>query len=201
MAGHAERVPTKTPPADATANALFSQGHKVRRALFNKAVVAVDDGLLAQATVDAIRRGTGPLDMANDCLELASLFKQDPAMATRVNVSAADIQGANDIAARIIDLVKPKRANATIDPADAARRDAAAARDRIWTLVERTWERNIWRAGACIFGRAVDDHVPLLGSGTRARKPAEPTPPAPAPSPTPAPAPAPAPAPDAARPR
>ena len=77
------------------------------------------------------------------------------------------------------------RAFASVDTADTEQREAAAARDRIWTLVERTWERNVWRAGACIFGRDVEKHIPLLGSGTRTRKAAEPNPPAPVPVPAP----------------
>lgn len=46
------------------------------------------------------------------------------------------------------------------------------ARDRLWTLFERSWENDAWHAGAWIHGRAVDDHVsPLQSRAVRKRAP------------------------------
>jgi hypothetical protein len=43
----------------------------------------------------------------------------------------------------------------------------------MWTLLERSWEANVWRAGAYLFGRDVDQHVPPLHSRmSTKRKPA-----------------------------
>ena len=173
------------------ARAVFSQASKARKALLDKATVAANEGLLSAAAVTAIRHGHGPVDTANDCVALAALFFENAsALAGKVHVTADEIKNANDVGAKLLSLLKPEHAR---KPASQQQQDAMVTRDRMWTLFEQTWERNVWRAGAWLFGREVGEHIPLLGTRVRAsRKPV-----APAPSPTPSPAPVPTPSPTA----
>src|SRR5262249_52424651 len=60
---------------------------------------------------------------------------------------------------------------------------ATDLRNRLWTLFELTWEKQVWRSGAWIFGRAADAHAPAPRAPSRGKRnpkppPAE-TPPAP----------------------
>ncbi len=73
--------------------------------------------------------------------------------------------------------LKPEGAVAA--PAEAS--EAALVRDRMWTLLKRR-HAHLREAGVVVFGLdALDDHIPPLGSRTRARPaPKEPA----APSPT-----------------
>nr|HEX4319231.1 hypothetical protein [Kofleriaceae bacterium] len=161
-------------PEPSDAPSLFKDAHKVRSALMAKATVAVREGRLPAAVVDAIRRGRGPIDAAKDCIALATLFAENVELAARVNVSRDDIRAANDVGARLLDAVKPQRARAPRDHDELVTIDA---RDRLWTLFEQTWERHVWRAAAWVFGRDVDQRLPKLGAGRHVRKPATTTPP------------------------
>lgn len=180
-AGQTERRPAVT----SAARAVLAQAQKARKSLLDKATVAANEGLLAEAAVEAIRRGQGPVDTANDCVALAAMFFQNaPALAGKVHVTADEIQGANDLGAKLLGLLKPEHARKPRNPAAAA---AIDVRDRLWTLFDRTWERNVWCAGAWLFGRDVENHIPLLGTRVRSAKKPVAVAPAPAPEPTPAP--------------
>jgi hypothetical protein len=54
---------------------------------------------------------------------------------------------------------KKKKAD---DGAPSAAELAIATRDRLWTVIERRYDA-LWRVGAYLFGRAVDERVPPLG--------------------------------------
>jgi hypothetical protein len=100
-------------------------------------------------------------------------------------VTADDIKAADDIGQKVLAEIRPDDAPPPALAAEIA--TAAGERDRLWTLFYQTWERNVWRAGALVFGRdEVDDHIPSLRSRA-ARHSAPPPARAPSPSPTPAP--------------
>lgn len=47
---------------------------------------------------------------------------------------------------------------------------ATLIRNQLWTLLTRAWERDLWRAGAWVFGMDVDEKVPKLGARRRVEK-------------------------------
>ena len=81
--------------------------------------------------------------------------------------------GAAEVGSALLARLKPGGARRTrsLDGDRAARADA---RDRLWTLLVKR-HAELWRAGAYLFGRAVDQHVPPLQSRalrTRKKSPA-----------------------------
>ncbi|HEX4417070.1 MAG TPA: hypothetical protein VH165_04180 [Kofleriaceae bacterium] len=164
-------------PITGEVKALLTAASKLRANLLAKADVLVVDGIVPVATVAGIRKGRGPGDTAGDCIALAALFHEHAgALAGHVTVSAADIQAANDAGAKLLAALHPEAARRVPDKDLTA---AVDARDRLWSLFEQTWEHQIWRPGAWLFGRDVDQHVPPLGARThrRAAKPAPAPPP------------------------
>ena len=163
---------------------------KVRAVLFAKVDVLVLDGIIPESEVAGIRKGRGPIDTAGDCVALAALIrKYAKLIAGHVMITAEDLQTASDLGAQLLTELR----SATAPAKTKQLQEDAEARDRLWTLFVQTWEQNVWRAGAWVWGRDVDDHIPALGS----RRPtkSEPAAPQPAPAPVPAPTPAPTPAP------
>ncbi len=171
-------------PTTGETKAMLATASRLRAQLLAKADVLVIDGVIPAATVAGIRKGRGPIDSAGDCIALAALFHEHAdQLAGRVMVTPAVIQAANDIGAKLLTALRPDAAKKAPNKELVS---AADARDRLWTLFEQTWEQHVWRAGAWLYGRDVELHVPLLGTrvhGKRAAKAA--TTPAPTVAPEP----------------
>lgn len=119
-------------------------------------------GVLPAARIAKIREGRGPMDTVGDCVALAALFtKEAQAVRGKTPVTAAQVRETAEIGARLGAALRPKGARRKVDDNLSAATDA---RDQLWTLFHRTWEDQVWRAGAWLFGRAVDRHVPPLHS-------------------------------------
>jgi len=177
-AGHVERYQ----PIVGSTKAAVATARRLRAKLLAKADVLVVDGIVPAATVAGIRKGTGSIDAAGDCVELAALFHTYvAALSASVVVDAADIQAADEIGRKLLVTLRPATAKRETAPARVA---AANARDRLWTLFEQIWEQHVWCAGAFLFGRDVEMYVPLLQTAVRRKRMVKPTPPlAPAPAP------------------
>jgi hypothetical protein len=152
---------------------LLQQAHELRRILLASADSLAAAGVLPSSSVAEIHKGHGGIDTAQDCVDLAALFQQNArAVAGKTPVTTQQIQDADDVGTRLLGLLKPsgaKKPKAGGDPLAAA----VDARDRLHTLFERTWEEQVWRSGAWLFGRAVDESVPPLQSrvvGKREKK-------------------------------
>jgi hypothetical protein len=63
---------------------------------------------------------------------------------------------------------KRKKKAGADDGAPSAAELAAETRDRLWTLLKQRHEA-LWRVGAYLFGRAVDERIPALPAGKRKR--------------------------------
>nr|HEX4314385.1 hypothetical protein [Kofleriaceae bacterium] len=176
----------RSEPIASDVRARLSSANKVRGELLAKVEVLVTDGIIPESEVVGIRRGKGPIDTAGDCVALAALIrKYATAISGHLKIAAADVQAADVLGAQLLGELR----SATAPAKTKELAQAIDARDRLWTLLETTWEQNVWRAGALVFGRNhVEEHVPPLGSRRIAKS-------EPAPAPTPAPTPAPAPAP------
>ena len=163
-AGHVERYH----PIVGSTKAALDRAHKLRAKLLAKADVLVVDGIVPAATVAGIRKGFGAIDTAGDCVELAALFHTyAAALPASVVVDPADVQAADEIGRKLLVTLRPATAKRETAPALVAAMDA---RDRLWTLFDQIWEQQVWRSGAFLFGREVDDHVPLLQAGIRRKR-------------------------------
>jgi hypothetical protein len=114
--------------------------------------------------VDAIHAGTGKIDMATDCVDLAALFR---AYASKVKgntaVTPAEIAETATLGSDLLKLLKPGTAK-KMRPADVKK--AADVRDRLWTLVKQGYDA-LWRACAYLYGEeGVAARVPALQART-----------------------------------
>ena len=67
----------------------------------------------------------------------------------------------------MVQLLRPR---GTPETSDGDLDDMVELRDRFWSLYAHTWEWQVWRAGAWLFARSVDEHVPPLLSRVVARR-------------------------------
>jgi len=137
-----------------------------RRLLLKGADAAVEKKLVPGGEIARIRAGRGNIDLANDCRDLAAWFKKNAkALQGKTAVTPEDVAAADAAGLKLLTMLKP----------EGARREAGAPseavdiRDRFWTLLNRRHEQ-LWKAGAVLWGRAVDDFVPALQSRVRRKK-------------------------------
>lgn len=162
-----------------TIEELLGRAYPIRRKLFKAAEALVDANVIDDDDMAPIRPGRGKVDMANDCVALAAVFRKYTKVTVgKTAITAAEIAEADEVGSKLQTLLRTKGTPVDNRPAPAL---AAAidARSRFWTLVEQRYEMT-WRIGAWLWGRAVDEHVPPLQSRTVARAKAAPAKPAPA---------------------
>ena len=150
--------------------ALMNEAAELRRKLLGTADYLVLGGALKAAEIAKIRSGRGPVDQARDCIQLAALFRKQPAaLSGQTLVKAADVARASELGTELLDRLQPRRARGSRQKDDPAKAAAVAARDRLATLL---WLRHgdLRRAGYYQFGEALDEHVPPLQSGRSGRR-------------------------------
>lgn len=134
----------------------------VRKILLLGAESCAEEGLIPMAPIDAIKKGRGTIDAAQDCLALSGLYR-DPRYAKILNentpAKAERVKEAADLGTEIFERVQPSDAPATQEEIDQATDD----RNRLWTLLNHRYQ-DLWKAGAQLFGPAVYQHVPKLMS-------------------------------------
>jgi hypothetical protein len=160
------------PPSDLRDR--LARAYELRKKLLCCADVVALLGDVPAAEVAAIRKGRGSIDAAGDCVALAALFTRRPVARAKVPVSVEELGEAEALGAGLLLDLRPKSAGSK--GTDAGLAAATLARDRLWTLFTRTWEDEVWRSGAWIWRREVDDHVPALASRRVARPPEPPGP-------------------------
>jgi hypothetical protein len=124
-----------------------------------------------------VRGGDAPADIAEDCVTLARTLaphvdtarrlagksKKKRAPSAKKLAAAAELGGE---LARALDAgAGPARGSNGAPTLD----DAKELRDRFWTLLLQRYQ-DVWRVGAYLFGRAVDERLPKLGGGKRASR-------------------------------
>ncbi|HEU4533903.1 MAG TPA: hypothetical protein VFS00_07280 [Polyangiaceae bacterium] len=168
--------------SDGQTRALLREAASLRRTLMAGAEALAAAGLVPAAAVTKVREGRGPIDLADDCVALAALFrKHAPALRGKTAVTAALTKRAAELGTELRTRLKPGRTRrAGAKPGESE----AELRDRFWTLLVRGHDK-LWRAGAFAYGRReVDARVPPLGSQA-ASKGSKGSAPAPAPTPSP----------------
>lgn len=165
------QVDVWAPPPKDLAEKL-ARATRLRSVMLASADALAKAGVLNAAVVAKIHQGHGAIDIASDCVALAELFTKNGAVTKgKVPFAAAEVREASAVGTTLLQVLRPKGAR----KGPAAKELAAAvdARDRLWTLFERTWEDHVWRAGAWLWKRGHEAHVPPLQSrvaGKRGKK-------------------------------
>lgn len=132
------------------------------------------NGLVDEGEIERIRAGVGPIDAAKDVIAIAAIVNASPAI-------KAKMFGADELAKRVarahayLALATPSR---TAELPNLPLAKAVDHQARLWTLV-LAQHAELWRHGANIFNREVDEHVPTLNSRVVTKHPDAPVEPAP----------------------
>ena len=147
--------------SDGTAPALAKTVAVHRRKLMKTAEALVEADLLADAELQPIRPGHGPRDAAQDVTRLVAIFrKHAKKFAGKHPISEAELDQAEKDGADLWVRLNPEGAVQVKRLPQAVQADIEI-RDRLWTLLLRRYEM-AWKAGAMVWGWAVDEHVPAL---------------------------------------
>ena len=146
----------------------LARASAVRALLLNAAVTLADAKALPPAKVATIKKGSGPRDLAQDCVDLAALFRANAAAIKGKTAIGKDVvDEAATVGDALLALLKPKAGKGK---PSAGVRSAVDDRDRLWTLLVQGYEAQARRAGMWIWVGEVDDHVPTL-QARAARRP------------------------------
>jgi hypothetical protein len=121
--------------------------------------VAAELGLVPSGPVDNIKKNRGPLDEADDGVQIAAMFSQHAAaLAGKHPFSAESLKQLGEDGNWLLTQIKPRTAvrdKGAPDP-------QAVARDRLWTDLQRRYDV-LYHAGVAVWGRRkVDEHIPSL---------------------------------------
>jgi hypothetical protein len=147
--------------ADGSTAVLLSRARDLRDVLLSSAEALAKAGVIPSRPVEKIRAGRGPIDSAQDCVDLSALFRKH-AKETKGKTAVTSAQ-IKDAAERGTELLKRLRRKGTKRKDSASVAAAVATRDRLWTLLVQR-HQEIRRAGMWIWGDDVDAHVPPLQS-------------------------------------
>ena len=141
---------------------LLDRAFRLRRRLWRNAESLCDGGLISEEALAPLRVRRDP---AQDCLNLAALLRaHESAIAGHSPVTAADWYEARQVGVKLSEMLarSADMTNAGETGSTAPALFAAAeVRDRLFTLL-RIRHDALWRCGAWIYGRDVDDYVPSL---------------------------------------
>lgn len=134
-------------------------------------------GLVPAERVTAIRQGKGPIDSARDGIALEALYREyAPALRNKHPFTEAELTEVADLGNYLVRAITPSGGRQPVE----VQSDATRLRDRFYTLLVRR-HAELRKAGFVLFGEALNDHVPALG--TRVARPRSAPSPAPAPQP------------------
>jgi hypothetical protein len=138
---------------------LFEQAQNMRRKLRKAAEALAEANLLSDADADEVRL-QGHQDVLEDCLALAAVFRRNETRITnRSPVSPTEVRDAEQIAEKLRVLLGQQAS--TSDGGAPSLVKLIELRDRFWTLLTQRHDV-LWRCGAWLYGRSVDDRIPPL---------------------------------------
>jgi hypothetical protein len=155
-----------------TIRALQKTASGLRELLLSSAVTLMKANVLPAAEVQHIIKGSGPIDQAQDCVDLAALYtKYASDVAGKTPVTPEDLAQARDAGNRLLQLLKP--GTAPRKPLRETNPDVAT-RDALGAYLVAQHDVHMRRPAYWIWGDAFEDHVPPLHSHERAPKKKEP---------------------------
>ncbi|WP_375765076.1 hypothetical protein NR798_25505 [Archangium gephyra] len=138
---------------------LFEKVQHLRRKLRKAADALAEARLLPDADVDEVWL-RGQHDALDDCLALVALLRRNEArIAGHSPVSASDLAEAEQLAGKLRVMLGQQGVES--NGAAPSLVKAVELRDRFWTLLNQRYDV-LWRCGAWLYGRAVDERVPPL---------------------------------------
>jgi hypothetical protein len=147
-----------------TIQKIFKRAAELRDVLLSAAVASMKAGVLPATKVRKIVAGRGMRDMAQDCIDLAQLFRDHAAdVKGKTAITKAQIDEAARIGDQLVASLKPNRAKARVPETV---KSAVDTRDRMWTLLVTRHREQLRRAGHWLWVDDVDEHVPPLLSGS-----------------------------------
>lgn len=152
-------------PSSGAIKKLLVRANALRNELLDAARPLANAGLLSKAKLEAIEKGRGPRDKAQDCVDLAALFRGgESKIKGKTTVAKAQWNEADEVGSQLLTLLRSGRAkDAKKKPPPPELTKAIATRDRMWTLLSRDHDHLLRRPGFYLFGEAdVDAHVPAL---------------------------------------
>ena len=137
----AERRLTITVPAKKSdLVARMTRGRWFRAGFLHQAKAAAIFGLLPEEPVDRIASGRGDVDAVEDIIALVALFRQhEPALKNRMVVTPEMLDEAERLAAGLQEELRPKGALSKAKSIDAEIAAATLDRNRLWTLLKRSY--------------------------------------------------------------
>ena len=136
---------------------LFDRAQLLRRKLRKSAEALAEANLLSDADADEVRL-RGQMDVVEDCLALAAVFRRNEAkIGGRSPIVPADLREAEQAAEKLREMLG-QQSDGEGAPSLVK---IIEMRDRFWTLLKQRHDV-LWRCGAWLFGRAVDERVPPL---------------------------------------
>jgi hypothetical protein len=155
----------------------MTRARHLRRVLLKGAEACAESGDIPAKEVQSISAGRGQIDTAQDCVQLAALYrKHREKLAGKTPATPEMLAEAAALGSELVGLLqtsttrKKSKANPSLD-------EALDHRDRLWTLLEEGYEL-AWKMGALLWGRRVEEYVPPMLSRIAKPSSRSPSPPA-----------------------
>ncbi len=181
---YAARLASNVVAAKTEVQAKVAEVFDLRDVLLSSAVAAVKAKLVSPdeaAKIKKVQEGKGPIDAAQDCVDLAVWFRHNAvALRSKTAVTAEQVARAEALGSEVLHLLSPAGVTAATLSPDAAA-EAAEMRDRMAAVLARR-HGYVGRVGGWLWGLDVASHVPPLRSrsvSSSASSEPAPTPPAP----------------------
>lgn len=159
----AARVEALQVSSDGSLAAKLERARELRRILLRGAEACAEAKLVPSSEVTRIREGRGAIDTAQDCILLATFYRQHAsAVQGRTPATEPLLDEAARLGTELVELLKPGKAR-PVEKSSKALDEATDLRDRFWSLLWLEHEL-LWKMGAMLWGKAVDEHVPPLQS-------------------------------------
>ncbi len=139
---------------------LFEQAQRLRRKLLTAADALAETDLLPEADADAVRH-LSRHDVIGTCMAFSELLRRNESrISGRSPVIAADLEEAEQVVMKLREMLAPREKTGEKQSLPALM-EAAQVRDRFWTLLKQRHDL-LWRCGAWLYGREVEERVPPL---------------------------------------
>jgi hypothetical protein len=147
---------------------LMATASPLRRMMLTNAEGLMEAGIFPAPEVRHIIKGSGSVDLAQDCVDLAELYTKHAAeVAGKTPITQDHIDQASQVGNQLLGLIKPKNAPSK---SRSMQYPTVAVRDHFGALLYQQHAMHMRRAGMWLWVDDVDTHVPLLHSHAAAPK-------------------------------
>ena len=140
----------------------LKRGRQLRRAILHALESCHELELISADDINHLREGSGAIDAAQDLIDGAAAFHRlQLVLANKTPITPELLREAQLLGVELLGALKPASVapDAELPPELA---QAVDARDRLWTLLLQLHEAFVWKVGAQLYGKEVDEYVPRL---------------------------------------